>query len=86
MPHLEVLVEEPSAEEALRRMLPRILGNGVSFQVHGFAGKPDLRRKLPQRLRAYRDGIDVDTASSDPGRCAEIARSRAERRPALERR
>ena len=31
--HVEVLVEEPSAEAALRLLLPRILG-AMSFQVY----------------------------------------------------
>jgi Domain of unknown function (DUF4276) len=56
--HLEVLAEEPSAEQALRLLLPRILGNEVTFTLHPFQGKPDLLRKLPDRLRAYAHWIN----------------------------
>lgn len=54
--HVEFLVEEYSAEEVLRRILPGILG-AVSFDVHPFQGKQDLLAKLPERLRAYRRSL-----------------------------
>lgn len=50
--HVEVLVEEPSAEAALGVLLPRILGN-VGVTVHAHQGKSDLLDKLPGKLRAY---------------------------------
>lgn len=50
---LEVLVEELSAEEAVRRLLPRLVGPDVAFEVHSFQGKRDLLAKLPERLRGY---------------------------------
>jgi hypothetical protein len=50
--HLEVLVEEPSAEAALRVLLPRYLRD-VTFEVYPHQGKGDLLNKLPQRLRGY---------------------------------
>jgi len=50
--HLELLVEEPSMEAALDELLPRIVP-GHSFKVHVHQGKPDLLRKVEQRLRAY---------------------------------
>jgi hypothetical protein len=52
--HLEFLVEEPSAEAALRNLVPRILPAGIRFEVRVFNGKPDLLGKLPMRLRAYK--------------------------------
>ena len=52
--HLEILVEEPSAEAALGKLLPKILGETPSFRIHVFSGKKDLLRKLPQRLRGYK--------------------------------
>ena len=45
--HVEVLVEEPSMEAALRLLLPRLLG-AVSFAVHVHQGKYDLIDKLPE--------------------------------------
>ena len=50
--NLEVLVEERSAEQVLRVMLPRIVAD-VEFDVWVFQGKPDLLRKLPDRLKGY---------------------------------
>jgi hypothetical protein len=50
--HLEILVEEASAEAALSAFLTRQL-TGVTFEIHAHNGKPDLLRKLPQRLVGY---------------------------------
>ena len=50
--HVEVLVEEPSMEAALRALLPRLLGE-VSFEVYLHQGKQDLLKRLPDRLRGY---------------------------------
>jgi hypothetical protein len=52
--HVEFLVEEPSAEGALYNLVPKILGQDVSFTVYPHQGKPDLLKKLPSRLRGYR--------------------------------
>lgn len=51
--HLEFLVEEPSMEAFLRTLLPRMLPNHLSFEVHPFQGKNDLLLNLPQRLHGY---------------------------------
>lgn len=56
--HLEVLVEELSAERALGLLLPKILGNDVTFIFHSFRGKPNLLKKLPDRLRGYAHWIN----------------------------
>jgi hypothetical protein len=60
--HIEILVEEPSAEAALRVLMPKILGAQaeISFQIRVFQGKPDLLAKLPSRLRAYRSWLPED--------------------------
>lgn len=50
--HLEILVEERSAEEALRALLPRFIGS-TTFEVYSYGGKRDLLAKLPSRLRGY---------------------------------
>lgn len=57
--HLELLVEEPSAEAALRVLVPKIRPD-VSFAVHPHQGKPDLLSKLPVKLRAYRHWLPQD--------------------------
>jgi len=51
--HLEFLVEEPSMEAFLRALLPRLLPQDRTFEVHPFQGKSDLLAKLEARLRAY---------------------------------
>lgn len=58
--HLEVLVEEPSAEAALLMLLPKMLGPSVTFQIHTFQGKTDLLNKLRVRLRGYSSWIPAD--------------------------
>jgi hypothetical protein len=51
--HLELLVEEPSAEAFLRGLLPRLLPPNRTFEVYPFQGKQDLLDKLEARLRGY---------------------------------
>ncbi len=50
--HIEILVEEPSAETFLRVILPKVLKD-TTFQLHVHQGKTDLLKKLPAKLRAY---------------------------------
>ncbi len=50
--HFEILVEEPSMEAFLRRLLPKIL-KGSSFEVYPFPCKDELLKHLPQRLKGY---------------------------------
>lgn len=50
--HIEVLVEEPSMEMALRTLLPKMIGR-TSFEIYPHQGKTDLLARLPERLRAY---------------------------------
>lgn len=58
--HLELLVEEPSAEAALYNLLPKILLGRASFAIHPFRGKQDLLAKLPDRLRGYTSWLPPD--------------------------
>jgi hypothetical protein len=51
--HLELLVEEPSMEAFLRGLLPRLLPQDRTFEIHAFQGKEDMLRKLDARLRGY---------------------------------
>lgn len=52
--HIEFLVEELSMKEALQNLLPKILGETISFDIHPYQGKKDLLAKLPHRLRGYK--------------------------------
>jgi len=58
--YIEFLLEEPSAEHALRNLLPEVLGEEVQFRLHPHQGKPDLLSKLPGRLRGYQAWIPED--------------------------
>lgn len=51
--HIEFLVEETSAEIVLTEIVPKILGNKVTFKVHDFRGKTNLLKKLPDRMKGY---------------------------------
>jgi hypothetical protein len=50
--HVEVLVEEPSMEAALRIILPKIL-NEVSFEVYSHRCKDEMLTRLQARLQGY---------------------------------
>ncbi|MDT0441599.1 DUF4276 family protein [Streptomyces johnsoniae] len=53
---LEILLEEPSAEAALRILIPRLVPGAAEhqdFELRKFNGKADLLRKLDGRLRGY---------------------------------
>jgi hypothetical protein len=52
-----VIVEEPSAEKALRHLLPKIVGRKTKFKIINMRGKGRLLRKLPAGLKAYRERI-----------------------------
>jgi hypothetical protein len=58
--HLEVLVEEYSAEVALANLLPKLLPTYVDFDIRSFRGKTDLLKKLPDRLKGYRSWLPED--------------------------
>lgn len=58
--HLELLVEEPSMEAFLRALLPRLLPQDRTFEVHAFQGKSDLFGKLEGRLRGYAAWLPAD--------------------------
>lgn len=51
--HLEILVEEPSAEAFLSAWLPPLLGDHATFAIRVFQGKSDLLANLEKRLKGY---------------------------------
>lgn len=57
--HIEVLVEEPSMEAALRVFMPKVLGD-VSFEVYPYQCKDNLLTRLPDRLRGYSSWLPSD--------------------------
>ncbi len=58
--HLDFLVEEPSMERFLRALLPRLLPQNRTFEVHPFQGKSNLLGKLGARLRGYASWLPED--------------------------
>ena len=57
---LHFYVEDVSTEAALQILIPVILKDhqgGFEYEIHPFRGKPDLLKKLPQRLQAYASRI-----------------------------
>ncbi|MCL2830444.1 MAG: DUF4276 family protein [Betaproteobacteria bacterium] len=58
MIQLEVLVEEPSAEEALRHLLPKITRGRGRAKILNLGSKSRLLKVLPSRLAGYRKRIE----------------------------
>lgn len=52
--HLEILVEEPSTEEALKNLLPLLLSPEITYRILSFQGKQNLLGELPKRMRGYK--------------------------------
>lgn len=59
--HLELLLEEPSAEAFFKVALPKMLPDGTSWNPVVFQGKNDLLRNLESRLKAYRRWLPPDS-------------------------
>ena len=52
--HIKFFLEEPSAEETLKAILPKMLSNDVTFDFLVFQGKDNLLNNLSARLNGYR--------------------------------
>ena len=55
--HIEFLTEEVSAQAVLQQLLPKIQGEHITFDIRVYRGKPDLIKKLPERLKGYKSWI-----------------------------
>lgn len=53
-PHIEILTEEPSAEAAIRALMPSILNGQATFKIIMHEGKHDLLASLSKKLKAYK--------------------------------
>jgi hypothetical protein len=76
--HLEVLVEEPSMETALRLLMPTPLGP-ISFEIYSHQCKDELLLRLPERLRGYRSWLPKEwhvlvIVDRDEDDCIELKR------------
>ena len=52
--HIEFFLEEPSAEFALKAILPKIISDNISRYFYVFRGKQDLLGNLFTHLKGYR--------------------------------
>jgi len=76
--HVEILVEEPSMEAALRLIIPKI-SDRLSFEIYPYRCKQDLLSKLPARLRGYAAWLPQDwcilvIVDRDDDDCADLKR------------
>jgi len=71
MKRLIFFLEEPSAEEMLKAVLPKLLPDHVHAEFKVFEGKQDLEKGLPRILRAWRvpDCTFVVIRDQDSGDC-----------------
>jgi hypothetical protein len=58
--HIELLLEEPSAEAFLQGFLHHLLPVGTTWTLIVFQGKSDLLKNLAQRLKGYRNWMPQD--------------------------
>lgn len=58
--HIELFLEEPSAEAFLQGFLPRILPKGTTWNPIVFQGKSDLLLQIGKRLKGYSEWIPSD--------------------------
>jgi len=74
MSHLVFFLEERSAKEMLKGMLPKLLPPDFSVQYVVFEGKQDLEKRISMKLRAWQqpDSLFVILRDQDSGNCIEI--------------
>ncbi|WP_305041140.1 DUF4276 family protein [Geoalkalibacter sp.] len=67
-------LEEPSAQDALEGLLPRILPEEIAVEYLVFEGKQDLEKRMVRRMRAWLrpDCVFVVLRDQDSGDCKEI--------------
>lgn len=74
MMELVVFLEEPSAKAMLQGVLPRLLAPEVNVQYVVFEGKQDLEKRLPIRLRGWKNpgARFLVMRDQDSGDCRQI--------------
>jgi len=74
MTELVFFLEEPSAREMLKGVLPRLLDQNIPVRYVVFEGKQDLEKRLPRRLRAWQNpnARFLVLRDQDSGDCYEI--------------
>ena len=76
-PTIVFLLEEPSAKEMLKGLLPKLLPNHVATQCIAFQGKQDLERNIVRKMRGWKapNTLFVVMRDQDSGDCQVIKRS-----------
>lgn len=76
MSTLVCLLEEKSAEEMLKALLPKILPAGMAFTCITFEGKQDLEKRLHLKVRHWQkpDSYFLVMRDQDSGDCITIKR------------
>lgn len=76
MKQLVAFLEEPSAGELLKVILPKILPEGMSFKCIHFQGKQDLEGNVVKKLRGWRapDTLFLVMRDRDSEDCIEVKR------------
>lgn len=74
MTQLVIFLEEPSAKEMLKGLLPRLLPENINPNYVVFEGKQDLEKRFHRQLRAWLapDAIFVVMRDQDSGDCVAI--------------
>lgn len=74
MTQLVFFLEEPSAREMLKGLLPRLLPNTYEMVYLVFEGKQDLEKRLPRKLRAWQraDARFIVLQDKDSTDCVEL--------------
>lgn len=77
---LVFLLEEPSARELLRGLVPRLAGDHLVATYLVFEGKQDLERQLVRKLRGWKApaSVFVVLRDQDAGDCARVKRDLSE--------
>ena len=77
--NLVFLLEEPSAREMLKGLLPRLVHHSVQIRYIVFEGKQDLEKNVIRRLRGWRapDSIFVVLRDQDAADCLTVKRKLA---------
>ena len=75
--HLELFLEEPSAEACLQGLLPKLVPDGTTWNPVVFQGKTDLLANLERRLKGYKlwmpdDWKIVVLIDEDRANCREL--------------
>lgn len=72
--NLVCLLEEKSAEEMLKVILPKVLPEDVHVRTFAFEGKQDLEKKLKRRIQHWQepDSFFLVMRDQDSGNCLDV--------------